>query len=445
MLYFLVQVVISESIKRRRFVMNTNYQYIKKLIEKTEKLLAEKNFKKVLSDCLTETNHGRSGWVDWVNEIYINPKNDTEVGYSDKLYSIILKTVEGFLETLEPSGMFTEYAYIGGLVVLLFRLSHKDSCPAELIERTKNLIDESIQLGANKNFGLTKPISEIIDMIENTTGGTKVETKISPIEKWLADFDQQSLEALDRLLMGSVFMGNLNANDLDEILFRLFNAETKDRQTALDEAMRSWLEKYLWAARPPSISAKRWAEILQDAFSTVIRLDLRKTQVWLLENLVRVRAWLRSLYLGPGSDPEADLLRTLALCQRNQGLLPLWMKLCRLEETLEEDRLLCFASIGLMGLQKLPNENGELPSDLSLVVFTGIVDLANAIGRKVKPKKQGKKFWFLKIRALMARYPRSPQEWTKHFLPLISSTPDSTAEKWLSELIPELKSAGKKR
>jgi tetratricopeptide (TPR) repeat protein len=259
---------------------------------------------------------------------------------------------------------------------------------------------------------------------------------LSSIEKWKANFEQHPLEALDRLLIGRAYMGMLEGNDTHEILFRLFHTETEDRRTELDKAMRSWFEKYLETA-PPSISVARWNEILRNAFSTITRLNLREMQTWLQENYVCARAWLQSLYLGPSRDPEAYLLRTLSLCQSDQKLLPLWMRLCRLEE----DRPLYFASIGLLGLCKLPDENGEPHGDLHSAVFSGIVDLANAIDKQVIPRKEGEAFWSLEVRALMARYPRSMQYWTEHFLPLISSNSNSTAARWLGNLIPRLKKA----
>ena len=261
-----------------------------------------------------------------------------------------------------------------------------------------------------------------------------MENNLSPVEKWQANFEQQPSEALDRLLMGRAYMGWLNRNDTDEILYRLFHMADKNRLIALDKAMQSWFIRY-WESVPSSISASRWDEILQNAFSTVIRLNLQETQDWLLKNYSRARVWLRSLYLCPAGDPEADLLRTLALCQHNQGLLSLWMRLCRLEE----DRPLHFASMGLLGLRKLPDENGKPPGGLPEVVFSGIVNLANVIGKQVRPEKEGKEFWFLEVRAIMARYPRTSHYWTEHFLPLVSSEPDSTAAKWLGKLIPKLK------
>ena len=72
-----------------------------------------------------------------------------------------------------------------------------------------------------------------------------IESNLSPIKKWQANFERRPLEALNRLLIGRAYMGRLNRSDTDEILFRLFHTATKDRLTVLDEAMRSWFKKYL--------------------------------------------------------------------------------------------------------------------------------------------------------------------------------------------------------
>jgi len=259
------------------------------------------------------------------------------------------------------------------------------------------------------------------------------EIAASPIKKWQSLFAEQPLEALDRLLLGRAYMGVLNRNDTNEILYRLFHTQSRARLNLLDQAVKVWFVKY-WESKPAAVSIQRWNEILRNAFSTVIRLNLTETQQWLLENYQQARVWLHSLYLGPDSDPEADLLRLLALSQRDQSLLPLWMRLCRLEE----DRSLHFADIGLLGLQKLPDENGEPHGDLHPAVFSGIVDLAKAIDKQVRLKDEGKEFWFVKVRAIMASYPRSSQYWIEHFLPLLSSDPKCTGAKWVSKILPKL-------
>ena len=136
--------------------------------------------------------------------------------------------------------------------------------------------------------------------------------KSRSIEKWQESFNQDPLDALDRLLTGRVYMGILSGNDPDEILFRLFSRETEDRLIVLDQSIKEWFVKY-WGTTPSSISTSRWNESLRDAFSTVKRLNLKEVREWLLENYQQSQKWLQSLYLDPGSDPEADLRYALGL------------------------------------------------------------------------------------------------------------------------------------
>lgn len=260
-------------------------------------------------------------------------------------------------------------------------------------------------------------------------------TNLSPIEKWLSDFEKEPLSALDNLLRGRAYLGKLNRNETSEILFRLFHTKDAGVQHTLDRAMRDWFQKY-WMAMPPSASSSLWAEILQNAFTSVQRLNLRETYRWLSDSYFRGCSWLRSLYQGPARDPEAALLQTLALCQQDQTLLPLWIRLCRMEENLP----LHYASVGLLGLRKLPGIDGKPPGDLEPIVFKGIVDLAEAIDKRRKPheKEHGKHLWHLECRAIMALYPRSTQYWTDNFLPLIKQKPKGVTAKWLNNIIPGL-------
>lgn len=259
-------------------------------------------------------------------------------------------------------------------------------------------------------------------------------TTLSPIEEWIADFEKDPLSALDNLLRGRAYLGKLNRNETSEILFRLFHTKDSGVQHTLDRAMRDWFQKY-WMAMPPSASSSLWAEILQNAFTSVQRLNLRETYRWLSDSYFRGCSWLRSLYQGPARDPEAALLQTLALCQQDQTLLPLWIRLCRMEENLPH-----YASVGLLGLRKLPGIDGKPPGDLEPIVFKGIVDLAEAIDKRCKPheKEQGEHLWHLECRAIMALYPRSTQYWTDNFLPLIRQKPKGVAAKWLNNIIPGL-------
>jgi len=120
------------------------------------------------------------------------------------------------------------------------------------------------------------------------------EKLLSPVEKWQASFDNRPLEALDHLLIGRAYMGRLHRNDTDEIIFRLFHPAVKKNLVKLDDAMKNWFEKYRNSS-PASISSSRWAEILRNAFSTVVRLNLDETRAWLLQNYQGMRPWLKPI------------------------------------------------------------------------------------------------------------------------------------------------------
>ena len=260
-------------------------------------------------------------------------------------------------------------------------------------------------------------------------------TILSPVEKWQEDFREGPLSALEGLLLRQAYMGNLHRNDTSEILFRLFHNENPDVLRMLDMAMLDWFEKY-WMAIPASVSSSRWAYSLSNSFIAVHRLDLNESHDWLLNSYLRGRAWLRSLYSSPARDPEAALLRTFALRQCDQGLIPLWMRLCRMEE----DVPLHYASIGLLGLRKLPDKNGVPSGDPQPPVFKGIIDLAEAVYKREGPhgQKEGHDFWDLECRALMALYPRSRQYWERNILPFIERKTNPNAIKWLTRVIPGL-------
>ena len=249
----------------------------------------------------------------------------------------------------------------------------------------------------------------------------------SPIEQWLAEFAQDPQAALDRLLLGRAFMGALNRNELSAILFRLFHAENRETQERLDEALRGWLAA-VWLTAPDSMSASRWAEILEQAFFTVHRLNLAKSRRWLISHYPSGKDWLRSLYLSPACDPEGCLLRTLAMNQEDQQLAPLWLRFCRREEELPRH----YAAIGLIGLRKLPDRNGRPPGDLPSLVFSALAGLAEAA-----EAKEGEQFWLRECRSLRDLYPRTDHYWIKNFLPFISSGEHDRTAKLLRKVIPD--------
>jgi tetratricopeptide (TPR) repeat protein len=256
-------------------------------------------------------------------------------------------------------------------------------------------------------------------------------SKNSRIGKWWQEYTGNPLDALDRLLCRRFYMGILNRNETAEILFHLFHNKSNKTIRQLDDVMKQWFASH-WGKIPGSISTSRWATILQNAFIPVYRLNLDKTALFLRDIYTREKSWLRSLYLAPSRDPEGWLLRTLALCQKTQILLPLWMRLCRWEEDLP----IHYTSIALLGLRKLPDKDGSPHGDLPTAVFKGIIVLAEALGKR--KRQQCKEHWLREVRTIAALYPRSKHYWALHFFPFIYHQPESLPAQWLNKAIPKL-------
>ena len=79
---------------------------------------------------------------------------------------------------------------------------------------------------------------------------------IDPIKKWQADFEKDPLQAVDNLLIGNIYMGELHGNEVSEILFRLFHTKSTADQESLDTVMQDWFTKY-WRNLPLSISTSK--------------------------------------------------------------------------------------------------------------------------------------------------------------------------------------------
>ncbi len=261
---------------------------------------------------------------------------------------------------------------------------------------------------------------------------------LSPIEEWWAAFEKNSLEALDQLLCRRIFMGYLNPNETDEILYRLFHNKDNRMRHRLDEAMRQWFETY-WGKTPGSMSSSRWAGELQNAFIAASRLNLGESLRFLRDSYIDDRSWIRSLYIAPSRDPEGWLLRALAHNQEDRRLLPIWMRLCRLEEDIPID----YAFIGLLGLRKLPDKNGEPPGDIPNAFFKAAVCLAEAMDERKKPGY--KEDWLREMRVVVALYPRSKQYWAEHFSPFLHYRPESSPAQWLDKVVPKLSASYKRK
>ncbi|MCX6766762.1 MAG: hypothetical protein NT170_03225 [Candidatus Moranbacteria bacterium] len=246
------------------------------------------------------------------------------------------------------------------------------------------------------------------------------EKQLSPIDKWLAYFDQSPTDAIFQVLLGQVYLGAINILEPEDQLKKLFRERPEDLHK-FDRALVAFLEKYLFI-RPEDYELSHWDCVLMSAFRAIAGLDLKGAQLYLHANYKLAWEWLTSLYEGTSRDPLGTLLWALALSQTNRELIPLWLNLCGMKIKVPDDT---YWGTGILGLVKLPG-GGE--GELDPLVFQGLRDLADAL-QKMPDPEQGQKWWIMEVRSMRARYPHPEEYWTKNF------SGNDTASKWYRFMI----------
>jgi len=245
-------------------------------------------------------------------------------------------------------------------------------------------------------------------------------TEPGQVEKWLAHFAKSPTDAVSQLLLGNVYMGNLNVLESDEILQRLFQKRLEDLPK-VDRAMVAFLKRYLLFL-PEDFSMSHWDCVLMGAFRAIVGLELKEAQQYLRANYELAWMWLAHIYQGTSRDPLGTLLWVLALSQTDRDLAPLWLNLCGMKIKVPDDT---YMDNGILGLVKLPG-GGE--GELDPLVFQGLRDMAGVLSNMPDPD-QSRKRWIMKVRALRARYEHVEEYWTKNF------SGDDTASQWYRFMI----------
>lgn len=91
-------------------------------------------------------------------------------------------------------------------------------------------------------------------------------------QAWLDNFPTDPLLALDRLLMGKVWLGGYAAAETPDALPQFLPTALHDE---LDAALLDWLKQQLQTTEaPPGVNAKIYAQALVDAFALLQGFDL---------------------------------------------------------------------------------------------------------------------------------------------------------------------------
>lgn len=236
-------------------------------------------------------------------------------------------------------------------------------------------------------------------------------TAVAPLDaaalSWVAALAQESEAALDRLLMGGVWLGAYAALEPAQALPQFLPTALED---TLDTALQGWLSRQLLQnALPPEATPKQYALALTQAGVLMQTLSLPRSVAWCRERAPTLWAWLNRQPSFASRDPRSAFLRALALHQTNRDLLPFWMSLCRQGQTR-------WAALALFGLRRMPvNDDGQMPEGLPTALVGGLLDYGLSLHRHAgdAPQKQTeqKRKWLAELDFLSAVYPMSSKNW----------------------------------
>lgn len=246
------------------------------------------------------------------------------------------------------------------------------------------------------------------------------------VQKWLDEFAQRPLDALDRLLLGKVWLGGYESAEVAQALPQFLPVAQQD---ALDEALCEWMAKQLKAGElPANVSAKAYARALVNAAGLLQAIDLPRARGWATVNVSRLWSWLKSQAAFPSRDPRPGFLRALALSQPNRDLLPFWMSLCS-KGQLEQVQL------ALFGLRRMPKDDEGTPErNVPRALIRGLLEYGRAAARSGDIRKNE---WLSEVDFLTAVYPLPKDRWVTPFRDAMAGRePAQRVRNWLDERYP---------
>jgi tetratricopeptide (TPR) repeat protein len=244
------------------------------------------------------------------------------------------------------------------------------------------------------------------------------------IEHWLNDLAAEPMAAIQRLVLGKVAIPAWSRASLREIFIEVYQTHA----AALDDALTGWLQERLLKMPPEQTPTLAWATDLQEVFRAVAGLPLPKLAHLLRDSMRDFRIWLKPLATDKSLDPEASYLAALAWAETNKHLEGLWLGLAlhRAKEPMH------YIDIGLLGLRKGRDEQGNLPSKAPFVFLATLIDLADV-------PDMSKKNWLLTTRAILGGYRYSQETWVREFAPVIEARPQAqNGPKWIKGILPSL-------
>ncbi|MFD1626517.1 hypothetical protein [Azospirillum griseum] len=254
-----------------------------------------------------------------------------------------------------------------------------------------------------------------------------------PDHPWWADFEADPAAAFDGVIRSVAVPFPYSRGEPREALALLFGAlsEQDALRAQLDQTLGDWIERrrHDEPDRRLSYGLERYIQELSDALHLIHRLDLRNSAERLRRGYFLYRGWFGALRLNDARDALGAFWTVLAHSQTDARFLSRWYALC---EEAARARNPVDLSIGLLGLRQLPADGDPKPLDAAL---SGLARWGALLGEQ--DHARFRRQW----RALRALYPRGPQAWVDHVLPLLKGRNEPFADWWRAEL-PKTKGGG---
>ena len=254
------------------------------------------------------------------------------------------------------------------------------------------------------------------------------DTPDAPALAWLVAFKAQPLEALDRLLLGQVWLGGYESLEVAQALPQFLPTRLEE---TLDDALLAWVSREIGRTeQPESVTPKQYAQALASAFGLMQTVATPRALRWCREHVLTVWNALHGLPSFPSKDARAGLLRALTLQQPNRDLLGFWMSLCRSGQK-------GWSQLALFGLRRMPRDNQGTPeSSLPPALIHGLLDYGQMLARNGDLKKRE---WLIEFDFLSAVYPAPRDVWVRRLRDALSARNQELIQpvrNWVDERFP---------
>ncbi len=258
----------------------------------------------------------------------------------------------------------------------------------------------------------------------------------APVPSWLVAFDENSGEAVDALLWGRYYFGNLQMAEPGDLLIDWLDLleERGDFAGRLDRVLLAWLKAH-WLEHPEvaeEILAAAWSRLLAVAAWSD---GLVRTGAALRERFDEAHEYLGPLSPSPSQDPLGRFFAAVAAHQTDRTLAAIWWRLCDLSDGAPPYH----ARYAIAGLRGLPPEKGDPGGGFRQDVVRGVVRLARSFYRlseegALGPKVARQQFLTVGV-STYAAFP-FVERWTEELTQELCHLEEPIGS-WLARLIPD--------